>query len=131
MLKNYKQGEWKTVVEYELVFDDGHNNGFGFLCDREGTLLESEEQNPAAYGNYQNCLKHPEQFVRFNEIVRYERKYREPGHGTCICGAEVELNNQYYGACQCPECGRWYNLYGQSLLSPEQWERDPSEEEYW
>lgn len=131
MLKNYTQAEWKTLVEYELVFDDGSNNGFGFPCDRDGKLIESEEQNPVAHENYRRCMKHPEQFDRFNEVVRRERRYREPGHGTCICGAEVELYDQYYGACQCPECGRWYNLYGQSLLPPEQWERDPSEEEYW
>lgn len=131
MLKNYKQGEWKTVIEYGLVFDDGHGNGFCFPCDREGKLLESKDQNPAAYENYQSCMKHPERFVRFDEIERYEWEYREPGRGTCICGAEVELNDQYYGACQCPECGRWYNLYGQRLLPPEQWEHDPSEEEYW
>ena len=44
---------------------------------------------------------------------------------------DVELWDQYYGACQCPECGKWYNLFGQSLLPPDCWEEDPSEEEYY
>lgn len=131
MLKNYRQGEWKTVIEYGLVFDDGSNNGFCFPCDREGKLLESKDQNPVAYENHQSCMKHPELFARFNEIVRYAQERYEPGRGICTCGAEVELNDRYHGACQCPGCGRWYNLYGQRLLPPERWERDPSEEEYW
>lgn len=124
MLKNYVPTQYRTVVDYELVFDDGYNDGFGFPCDAHGELLETEEQNPAAYKNYRYCLQHPERFQRFNMIV--ERKYRVQynAHGTCICGAEVELYDQYNGACQC-KCGRWYNLFGQELLPPEQWRRMP------
>lgn len=131
MLKNYTPAESRTVIDYELAFDDGHNNGFGFPCDREGNLLESEEQNPVAYENYLTCLKHPGRFARFNQVVRHERRVKEPGHGTCFCGNEVELYDAYYGACQCEKCGRWYNLFGQELLPPDQWELDPTEEVYW
>ena len=46
-------------------------------------------------------------------------------------GNLLELWDQYYGACRCPKCGKWYNLFGQSLLSPDYWEMDPSEEEYY
>lgn len=28
------------------------------------------------------------------------------------------------GACQCPKCGKWYNIFGQALLDPEFWEDD-------
>ena len=112
MIKNYVPSEYKEVITYELVFDDGCNNGFGFPCDVNGKLLYSEKERPEAYENLRYCLKHPEKFVRFNKVV--ERKYnvRDNAHGTCECGNEVELYDEYYGACQCGKCGKWYNLFG-------------------
>ena len=32
MIKNYVPSEYKEVIIYELVFDDGCNNGFAFPC---------------------------------------------------------------------------------------------------
>ncbi len=130
-MKNYTPGEYRTAIDYELVFDDGRNNGFGFPCDRDGKLLESEEQNPAAYENYRKCLEHPERFSRFNKVVQHERTVRDNAHGTCSCGNEVELYNAYNGCCQCEKCGRWYNIFGQELLPPDQWKQDSEDEEYW
>lgn len=127
MLKNMTSRERKTIVRFELVFDDGHNCGFGFPCDESGNLMNL---NDDAKKNLEWCKAHPEKFVRVNEVVTIRQTYTEPAHGTCICGATVILENQYYGACQCPECGRWYNLFGQSLLSPDQWVDDPSEVDY-
>lgn len=124
MLKNYTPPEYKTQVEYELVFDDGHNNGYGFPCDKEGQLLETEEQNPVAHENYRYCLAHPEEFERFNKVIARRYRVRENANGTCICGAEAELYNQYLGACECPKCGQWYNMFGQELLKPEFWEEE-------
>ena len=50
--------------------------------------------------------------------------YREPAHGICRCGEEVTLIDEYMGSCQCENCGQWYNLFGQELLPPNQWEED-------
>lgn len=125
MLKNYVPSKIEHLVEYELCFDDGHNNGYGFPCDASGNLLNEEQRETVAW-----LLERPQMFSRFNEVVRFERKYREPARGTCICGRELTLYDEYYGACSC-ECGRWYNLFGQELLPPEQWEMEPYEEEYW
>lgn len=124
MLHNYVPSKYYTAVDYELVFDDGYNNGYSFPCDENGNLLQSEEENPAAYANMRWCLEHPEKFERFNKIIKYTRQVRDNAHGICICGYEVELWNQYMGACQCPECGRWYNLFGQELVPSEHWEED-------
>lgn len=124
MLTNYVPPEYKDVVMYELAFDDGCGNGYGFPCDINGKLLESEEENPVAYKSLRWCLEHPEGFVRFNEVVEYTRTVRDNAHGTCECGNEVELWNQYYGSCQCEKCGQWYNVFGQELLPPECWEED-------
>lgn len=128
MIKNYVPAEWRTHVEYELVYDDGHNNGYGFPCNESGSVIDIP---PEAIANLTWCMEHPDKFVRAGEIVTYRNRYREPAHGTCICGEEVSLSDQYYGACQCPNCGRWYNLFGQNLVPPDQWETDPSEGEYW
>lgn len=121
MLKNYIPSEYRTITTYKLVFDDGHNNGFSFPCTANGKLLYSEEENPAAYENLRYCFDHPEKFVRFNKIIKYEYSIRDNAHGTCECGNEVELYDEYYGACQCEKCGKWYNLFGQELLPPECW----------
>lgn len=124
MLKNYIPASHHTVTEYKLVFDDGVFNGYGFPCDANGKLLQSEEENPVAHENMRHCLEHPERFVRFNKILKHERRVKDNAHGTCSCGYEVELWDQYMGACQCEKCGKWYNLFGQELVAPEYWEED-------
>lgn len=128
MLKDITRPKRKVFVEYELVFDDGANNGFGFPCDAAGNPLPG--LMPEAIENLEWAKRHPEKFVRFNEVVEFRRFRTEPGHGTCSCGAEVTLEDVYYGACPCENCGRWYNLFGQELLEPEYWETDPSDDEY-
>lgn len=120
MLNNITRGEYETTVWYELCFDDGRYNGFGFPCDEQGNV--PEDMNPAAKENYAWCLEHPERFYRFNKVDRHEQTFRNPDHGTCHCGATVYLQNEYMGACQCERCGQWYNLSGQELLPPDQWE---------
>ena len=130
MIQNYVPAEHKTETRFDLTFFYSEDSGgFAFPCDAAGNVFSLE--NEEARKNLEYCLAHPEEFETYNEVRRWINRYTEPAHGTCICGTEVELYDQYYGACQCPSCGRWYNLFGQSLLPPEQWERDPSEEEYW
>ena len=127
MLKNLVRPEREKIVEHEIEFlyteDDG--SGFGFPCDERGNVLDAE-MTKEAWENYRWCLEHPEKFAVYNEMKTRVRYYTPDAHGTCSCGEEVELHNQYMGACQCPKCGRWYNLFGQSLLPPEAWE----DEEY-
>ena len=120
MLRNYKSATYETQHYYELCFDDGHNNGFGFPCDAEGKLLP--DLPSAAVENYNFCMAHPEKFDRWNKVVKHSERVRINATGTCICGETFELWNQYMGACECPKCGRWYNLYGQELNPPETWE---------
>ncbi len=126
MISNYTPAEYKIVVEYDLVFDDGHDNGFAFDCDENGVL--SEHLQPEAKANYEWCLKHPERFERFNKVVARKWRIREDAHGICHCGNIVYLRDEYYGACQCTECGQWYNLSGQELLPPEDWQENFDED---
>lgn len=120
MIDSFTPSERKTATRYSLVFDDGHGNGLWFPCDEEGVLLEPV--NDGARANYQYALAHPEQFARYNKVVKYSYSYWEPAHGICHCGAKVELVNEYMGACQCRRCGQWYIQSGQELLPPEEWE---------
>lgn len=48
-------------------------------------------------------------------------KQGEFNTGECECGETVTLYNQYLGACECPKCGRWYNIWGQELNPPHTW----------
>lgn len=121
MLRNIIRGERKTIVEHEMVFFYDNTGGFSFPCDENGNVLPLKYQ--AAVENLEWCRSHPEEFSII-EIRHHRRSWREPDSGTCHCGERVELVNEYCGACQCPKCGQWYNLFGQELLPPEEWEMD-------
>ena len=77
-----------------------------------------------ALENYKWCLENPDRFVRFDKVVKESWIVRNDAHGTCHCGNEVYLYDEYYGACQCDKCGQWYNLSGQELLPPEDWQEN-------
>ena len=120
------KGKWQTRTWYELLFDDGEGGGFGFPCDADGNV---EELNPAAAENLKWCQAHRDRFVHIG-VEEFHQEWKDPDQGTCSCGETFDLIDEYYGACQCPKCHRWYNLFGQSLRPPEDWEIDPSEEEW-
>lgn len=127
MITNYIPSQSVTETKYEIVFDDGAHNGYGFPCDKDGNL--SDDLSPEAKKNYEYCMEHPEIFGRYNKMISYTRSYRDPAQGTCHCGEQIWLTNDYMGACECPNCGQWYNLFGQELLPPRQWEEN-NEEDY-
>ena len=127
MLKNITKRQRRKIEEHVIQFMYDNGCGFEFPCDEQGTLLP--DLTPEARANYEHCMAHPELFpVAWNSFRRRVRSYMEPAVGTCVCGTRVELYGAYMGAEKCPGCGRWYNIYGQELLPPEQWE---SEEEPW
>ena len=37
------------------------------------------------------------------------------------CSEEFYLQDEYRGACECPRCGQWFNLFGQELTDPRGW----------
>ena len=123
MLKDFIRAHREIQVHYELSFwNNAKGGGYGFPCDKEGNLIKDEMNG--GYKNYEYCMSHPEEFDVFNKVKKIENSYREPASGTCVCGEKVFLQDEYMGACQCPNCGQWYNLFGQELLSPEEWEED-------
>ena len=122
MLKNIIPRETVEVKEYHIEFTDSEGGGYCFNATADGQIIIDNE---AQRVNYEYALNHSEKFdVQFNEFTVRKYYYTENASGTCSCGNKVELYNQYLGACQCDNCGRWYNLFGQELLDPEFWEED-------
>ena len=126
MMKNFKPAYPATISRTTIEFGyiDDENSGYVFDCDEDGHVTFGCE---AARKNYEYCLAHPELFSIYNERITRDTHYIEPPTGTCTCGTHITLHNEYRGACECPTCGRWYNLFGQSLIDPEGWEDDDYE----
>lgn len=124
MLENFVPRTPKEITEYHIEFMYERNCGLSFECDENGNI--DFGNNEAARKNYEYAMAHSEEYPYcFNKLVKSTRRYMNPAHGTCnCCGTEVYLENQYCGACECPTCGRWYNLFGQQLIDPEGWEDD-------
>ena len=119
MLRNITRRHAVVTELHELRFFTDETGGYAFPCDQHGNLLELE---PAALATSTWGREHPERVpAAWNELYSWEDTYIEPGRGTCICGREVVLWDEYMGACEC-ECGRWYNVYGQELIDPRYWE---------
>ena len=125
MLKIIKERTTHTEVEYHIEFTDADGCGFRFPCDSNGNIQFSviPELRKAQLDNYNYAMSNKERFTQqYAEFVTRRYTVTDDAVGRCICGAEVELSDQYQGACSCPGCERWYNRYGQELLPPEYWE---------
>ena len=127
MLKLIREREPVTVTEYyiEFKYKDDPNAGFCFPATRLGGP-DFSSMAPEAKVNYEACLT--DERLTEAEFTTTTRIYVEPAVGKCSCGALVTLDSDYQGAVRC-ECGRWYNLFGQSLIDPKYWYRD--EDDYY
>ena len=127
MLKIIKERTPETIKEYyiEFKYKDDPEAGFCFPANRRGAPKFSS-MPPEAIRNYEACLT--DKRLTAGEFVTRTHTYINPAVGLCSCGKEVILECDYSGAVQC-ECGRWYNLFGQSLIDPKYWYRD--EDDYY
>ena len=112
------EGKIEHIVEYRLNYDFDDDGGYSFPCDEKGNPIETDGNR----SNIKFCRENPDRFCRPAYIEKWERDVKNPDKGTCKCGEEFWIENEYMGACQCPKCGQWYNLWGQELLPPDQWE---------
>lgn len=121
MLNNIVRPERRLEVSYGLRFFDDPEGGYEFPCDENGNVFV-DKMSPAAKENYEYCLAHPDKYwYAFKKVKEYRRWVKDTPYGTCHCGERVYLINKYMGACQCPRCGQWYNLFGEELLPPSEW----------
>jgi hypothetical protein len=125
MLKIIKERTPETTREYyiEFKYKDDPEAGFCFpaTCygDPDFSRMTSE-----ALANYEACLT--DKRLTEGEFTKHKWTYTNPAIGICSCGKDVVLDCDHSGAVQC-ECGRWYNLFGQSLIDPKYWYRDEDE----
>lgn len=105
------------TLEYRRLDDD--TSGFSFACDERGNLFMGK-LTQGALENLEYCKIHEGEFAP-PFVKKHRLRYTEPAIGLCKCGAEIVLEDQYMGACECPECGQWYNIFGQELRSPREW----------
>ena len=123
MLKIIRERELQVTKEYyiEFKYKDDPEAGFCFPATRHGKP-DFASMCDEAKANYKACLTDPR--LTEAEFTEHERTYRAPAIGQCRCGETIELEGDYGGATCCPKCGQWYNLFGQELLPPDQWEED-------
>lgn len=135
MLKIIRERSTHTEVEHYVEFTDEEGAGFSFPCDSNGNIQFNDdipELGRAQRDNYDYAMSHRERFTKqYAEFVTRRYTVTDNALGKCVCGETVELYNQYQGACSCPKCGQWYNLFGQELIDPEYWDDDVSESEPW
>lgn len=127
MLKIIKDRTPEIIIDryVEFKYKDDPSAGFVFPAKANGEP-DLEKMCPEAIENYRHCLMDGR--LTGPELVVDKRTYMNPAVGLCTCGKEVVLEGGYEGATQC-ECGRWYNLFGQSLIDPKYWYRD--EDDYY
>lgn len=122
MLKDIVERKSEEKFYFRLEFDliEDPTAGLSFDCDAQGNVKITNE---AAQENYDYAVAHPEKYHQ-PQVRKIKYLDVEPAHGKCECGETVYLQNQYMGACQCPKCEQWYNLFGQELNPPEMWNED-------
>ena len=122
-MKDYKRGEYVEETTYCVNFYSHPDGGYGFPCDKDGNVDTNDPNYECWKDNYAWCMEQgPDHFpYAFNEIEERKHRWREPDTGICNCGHRIELHNEYLGACECPYCGQWWNLFGQELNRPERW----------
>lgn len=119
MLKIIKERELKEETYYTYDFNRNNGSGFTFPCNENGEV----KLNKCNKESYEFCLKHRKDFA-WEGVIKHKISYWEPAVGQCSCGEKLLIEAQYMGAFQCPKCKQWYNLFGQKLLPPNEWEED-------
>lgn len=127
MIKIIKERTPEVIIDYyiEFRYKDDPNAGFCFPALKNGEP-DFKKMPEEAILNYNSCLN--DDRLDGPEFTRNKRTYMSPAVGECVCGREVILDCGHGSAVPC-ECGRWYNLFGQSLIDPKYWYED--EDEYY
>ena len=121
-------------VSYELAFDDAlfPDCGYAFPCDKDGRILYT--LSDTAKKSLAYCKAHPERWTAESREGRVVHIIRRVRYGLCpSCGRRVYLGGSgwavYLGSAEC-ECGQWYNVFGQAIKPPKEWDEWEEEEDY-
>ena len=75
------------------------------------------------YNDYSKKKKGNKNMDRLTVIIERGAEYRRSPAlvRDTHCGEEFYLQDEYLGACECPRCGQWFNLFGQEVTDPSSW----------
>ena len=125
MIKIIKERRPVREDWYEMEFGDLNNSErecCAFRCDADGKLKPFD--NSDAMKNYHRLMELSKTDPYYEpHIVHFTNEYFEDAKAVCECGFVIDLWDQYMGASECPHCGRWHNMFGQTLKRPEEWEK--------
>lgn len=137
MLNIISKRHRETHIEYKLEFYGKETDevywSFPLLNGKDSEIVpckEGEKVNTYEPCSEEECtwwkyyLKASKDDSLYSRQEKHEWSWIEPAKGICSCGETVYLTNEYYGACECPGCGQWYNMFGQELLPPNKWEEE-------
>lgn len=113
-----RQRKETAIVRRNFIYRDDPNAGFAFDTDERGNPVFGTKE---AEKSYRYCLAHPELFKDLGNETEIHTFF-EDALVRCECGKEITVAPRYYGADECPFCGRWHNLFGDQLLPPDEWQ---------
>jgi hypothetical protein len=121
--RGYESRAW---LQHNFHWEDKPDSGFTFEVNEKGECIT---ENDSAQENFVLCKTGLITSGTGGKIVdggvrKVSHKYATNAVGVCVCGEQVELYNQYMRACECSNCGQWYNLSGQELMPPRYWHDD-------
>lgn len=120
-IKIKSHGRRVEEVEYYIFYEwaEELDSGFMFPCNQDGEI-DFNEMEQVALDNYQKC-ENDEYEVVYQGLRRSVNSYWEPAIAECSCGHEVTLESNTN---VCEQCGSYYNMGGQELRDPRQWEEE-------
>lgn len=114
----------EKIIERRLSIyvKDSPGSGFSFPCDENGNIKFDPKYEKAQRDSYNYAIASDKFDPPF--IEKRITLSLVPALALCECGNEILLEDQYCGACSCPHCGQWYNMFGNSLKDPKYWYDD-------
>jgi len=108
-------------IEYYIFYEwaEQLDSGFMFPCNQDGDI-NFDDMDQEALDNYDKC-ENGEYEVVYQGLQRSINRYWEPTISRCSCGHEVVLESNTN---VCESCGAYYNMGGQELRHPSQWEEE-------
>ena len=117
----------EEVKTYYLTYKDTDGHGDAFPCDQDGQILWGAVYDPeTTRKSLDFCQSHTDRWTGKNgEIVAFVYHSR---YGICpSCGHRVYFGGSgwasHIGVGEC-DCERWYNIFGEEILPPEDWGDD-------
>lgn len=98
---------------------ESHGNGYSFPTLPNGDYDTNDEHYSCWKESLEWCKANPDK-IDDDGVEEEKWSWMEPLKGECKCGEILYVE----GDTECPNCGQWYNGFGQELKNPEYWYED-------